>query len=394
MRIAAAATIAALVGCTKKNIRECEGNQNCTAEPGGICRTYPETGSRWCSYPDSECESGYRWGDVTVGDDLADTCVDGSITGVDAAAPPPDAAPCRTQVSWSLDNQVWVADSDGSNPQMLVPAARQPHAWSPLGDKLAYQSEDDRIWVIDADGSNAHPVSTGGDSEPHWSPDGARVVYRRGNTALWTVDADGSFPMAVTQSETLIANPAWSPDGEYVAFTGQDGEDTEVIVRAIASNSRLNLTNSAGVDYFLGWSPTGDRVLFKSSRSGTENLWIADRDGANPTNLETSGAGAIYGARWALGETIVFGAVVTLGVADIYRINADGTSLMVLDDTVGSDINPDLSTDGTTLAWAKSPIDGGHTNVWVANADGSNPVRVSNNDSSNPTLSIRFRNCP
>lgn len=54
-----------------------------------------------------------------------------------------------------------------------------------------------------------------------YSPDGARIAFisdRGGADNLWVMNADGGEPRALTEEkEHLVHNPAWSPDGEYIA---------------------------------------------------------------------------------------------------------------------------------------------------------------------------------
>jgi hypothetical protein len=115
--------------------------------------------------------------------------------------------------------------------------------WTPAGDRLAFiPSEIRDYWfasggkltVADADGSNRHVVAENAEV-PRWSPDGMRLAFARceidawessdsktASCSLWIVPADG------TGSEKLLADdlaspPAWSPDGQFVAFVRQTG---------------------------------------------------------------------------------------------------------------------------------------------------------------------------
>lgn len=54
---------------------QCVESENCNRFSGGVCRSAP-SGSRWCSYPDSECPSGYRFSDLDVGDGLSGACTE------------------------------------------------------------------------------------------------------------------------------------------------------------------------------------------------------------------------------------------------------------------------------------------------------------------------------
>lgn len=54
---------------------QCIEDANCDRFDGGACRSAP-SGHHWCSYPDSECPSGYRYSDLDVGDGVSGTCTE------------------------------------------------------------------------------------------------------------------------------------------------------------------------------------------------------------------------------------------------------------------------------------------------------------------------------
>jgi Beta-propeller repeat len=53
---------------------QCVEDGNCNRFPGGVCQAAP-SGKHWCSYPDEECLSGYRYSDLDVGDGVESKCV-------------------------------------------------------------------------------------------------------------------------------------------------------------------------------------------------------------------------------------------------------------------------------------------------------------------------------
>ncbi len=63
---------------------QCIETSNCDRFAGGICHEAP-SGSHWCSYPDQECRSGYRYSDLDVGDGVSGRCVEAP----EAPTPPP-----------------------------------------------------------------------------------------------------------------------------------------------------------------------------------------------------------------------------------------------------------------------------------------------------------------
>ena len=59
---------------------QCADDTNCNAATGGVCQENPGTEHQWCSYPDLQCPSGFRWSNEDVGDSVGGYCVDLSVT--------------------------------------------------------------------------------------------------------------------------------------------------------------------------------------------------------------------------------------------------------------------------------------------------------------------------
>lgn len=139
--------------------------------------------------------------------------------------------------------QVFVMRSDGSDVRQITDdtAAKSQLAWSPRGDRIAFVripagGGDRDIYSINADGSNLTDLSndpTSFDLEPAWSPDGARIAYsgplHPGESVgmdLWVMNADGSGKQALSHEDNRYSDgayPAWSPDGTTIAFAANNG---------------------------------------------------------------------------------------------------------------------------------------------------------------------------
>jgi Tol biopolymer transport system component len=143
----------------------------------------------------------------------------------------------------ALENgRLVIRSADGSAPRRL-PATGYEANWSPKGRLIAYlvgSCEDPSgklgdacadLWVIRPDGSGrrrlAADVDLTLDSRPYaWAPDGRRLVYVKagapGELVIVTV-RDGRKRTLGGTRRALSTDPAWSPDGRWIAFSRQRG---------------------------------------------------------------------------------------------------------------------------------------------------------------------------
>jgi len=159
----------------------------------------------------------------------------------------------------------------------------------------------------------------GSSNHPAWSPDGSIIAYPRASGAyaaseVWTVQPDGTDALLriddpVTKEH--IWSLAWSPDGEYIAFSNEyDPQGYVGIAKADWSEVRI-LDTSAGFchqEYSWQadiWSPDGQSIVYSHYEGGNWNIYTIDLDGTNRT-LVTGSAGNDLYARFARDGRIAF----------------------------------------------------------------------------------------
>jgi tricorn protease len=123
---------------------------------------------------------------------------------------------------------------------------------------------------------------------------------------IWTVPRGGGQARPVVVGQGRNSRPIFSPDGQWIAFSGTYDGNTDVYVVPAAGGEPHRLTFHPGVDQAVGWTPDGKNVLFHSQRASPRDLnqlWTIPAQGGAPTLLPLpSGDDASYspdGARLA-----------------------------------------------------------------------------------------------
>jgi Tol biopolymer transport system component/DNA-binding winged helix-turn-helix (wHTH) protein len=166
-------------------------------------------------------------------------------------------------------------------------------SFSPDGNSFVYSSNRSgwfEIYVRPArSGAAQSQVTSDGKQnvEPAWSPDGRWIAYRSvAQHGIWLVPAAGGVPKRLT---AFGSSPAWSPDSKQIAFRSLEpyslawfdfpgvGESTIWTVAADGSQLRriTSAGNPRGQHALPGWSRDGKRVAF-SALGALPSLWTVD----------------------------------------------------------------------------------------------------------------------
>jgi len=134
----------------------------------------------------------------------------------------------------------------------------------------------------------------------------SHIVFVYAND-LWVVARSGSNAMRLTTFEGSETHPIFSADGQWIAFSGQYGGNTDVYVIPAAGGEPKRLTWHPGPDVVQGWTPEGE-ILFRSSREAVptrlSKFYTVRRSGGLPTPLALPRA--YQGTMSADGEHIAY----------------------------------------------------------------------------------------
>jgi TolB protein len=269
-------------------------------------------------------------------------------------------------------HELWVMDSDGSNPVRVARDVTGGAVWSPDEQQIAYWqasrrgSPGNKIYVVRQDGSGRRLLTKTGLS-PSWSPDGQRIAFtswRDRNWEIYVMNAGGGKHRNLTRNAGLDSNPVWSPDGRRIAFGSERDGNLEIYVMNADGSHQRNVTRNDGDDAWPVWSRDGQQIAFMSRRDGNWGMYIVNADGSDLRNLTRDG----WSPAWSPdGQRIAFISRRS-GLAEIYVMNADGSDQRSLRVRVRLDSGPGWSPDGRKIAYTMTH---GGAEVYVVNADGS-----------------------
>lgn len=136
---------------------------------------------------------------------------------------------------------------------------------------------------------------------------GDTLVFAYAND-LWKTTTAGGNATRLTSFQGSEAQPVISPDGKYIAFTGEYDGNRDVYFMSIEGGEPQRLTYHPGADTAVGWTPDSKQVLFSSPRFSAPRNWqqlfTVSVEGGNPTRLPMQRA--YDGAFDASGENMVF----------------------------------------------------------------------------------------
>ncbi len=114
-----------------------------------------------------------------------------------------------------------------------------------------------------------------------------QIVFAYGGS-LWTVARKGGVARRLTAGDQETMGPVFSPDGQWLAYTGDDHGNLDVYIMPGGGGAARRLTWHPGADMAVGWTPDGQRVLFRSPRYSVDaynRLFTIPIHGGFPTPL-------------------------------------------------------------------------------------------------------------
>ena len=186
-------------------------------------------------------------------------------------------------------DDVWMSDSDGSNPTQLTSTPNEvyfPSGWLPDGSGVLiakYPESGSEMWRISFPGHAEQRIKqfTQSVAFPSLSPDGREIAFNAGSKGgfdLWKLDlATGRMTQLTFDPKAGRGIGRWSPDGKWIAVQSHVGQDSYAGVVSSEGGAYTQLTTEAGHAWPWSWAPDNDTIVFAGSRDGVWNLWQVSR---------------------------------------------------------------------------------------------------------------------
>jgi Tol biopolymer transport system component len=244
------------------------------------------------------------------------------------------------------------------------------------------------------------------DSYPSWSPDGLKILYNhygitkispggvhqinRDSAGLWIMNADGSNQRLLIKGFQMYGD--WSPDGTSIVFERGGQIHRVPFVGDSLDQSRIRQLTFQGENFFPAWSPDGQWIAYDNTVCGTAieppppmscGILIVRSDGTEKSFLR-SGRWPHWNPR---GLFLIFVGWFdsTRGGIIQYDVQTQNSTLLL--DARGKDVrSPRYSPDAAKIAFTSQPMNG-WPQIWVMNADGTDPKQLTTDGGLEPSWS-------
>jgi Tol biopolymer transport system component/serine/threonine protein kinase len=328
-----------------------------------------------------------------------------AVTSYQGSQMYPSFSPDGRQIAFTWDGEkgdnvdIYVKLVDETNALRLTsdPAVDAVPVWSPDGKRIAFRryGPHEGIYTVSALGGVEQKVAElvspsvflGG--QISWSPDGKWLAVganERTGTGISLLPVEGGDPRQLTsrQAPSRDTTPSFSLDGRKLAYVGcSTGDECDVYIADLSPAYTLEgaprrITNHNAVLAGMSWTRDGKSVVYSASMYSAVAfyLWRVGVDGRQPPErLEIAGRNATFPSASPTNNRLVFSR--NLQDWDIWRYRVGGTAEPFVVSSLVEDC-PQFSADGSKIAF-ESNRGGGPEEIWVAQADGSNPVQMTRN---------------
>ncbi|HEY7302811.1 MAG TPA: hypothetical protein VH601_01755 [Bryobacteraceae bacterium] len=212
-----------------------------------------------------------------------------------------------------------------------------------------------------------------------WSADGRSLIVassRAGSLhSLWRFPVSRGAPARLTEAGISAILPAASRAGNRLAYVKVLADTNIWKMATVPGVPAKVLIASTLLDSSPQFSPDGNRIAFRSDRSGNNEVWMANADGSDQRQI-THFNGPLTGSpRWSPDGAYLALESRDAGNADIYILPPEGGTPRRFTTNTANDILPSWSRDGKSIYFASDRS--GKWQVWKQDVAGGEARQVT-----------------
>jgi hypothetical protein len=271
----------------------------------------------------------------------------------------------------------------------------------PMNDEVlafaSFRSGTVQIWAYDFANESVTQITfvEGGACQPAWSPDGQliafvspcsrnKLIYLETNIYVMNLSTSEIVPLQV---DIGSFDPNWSPDGGSILFTNaQDAYRSQIYRYDLADQTTEYMTGDQKLNFDPEWSPDGSQFVFGSTRETGHYLYtMPNTPGEPPQLLTRSGSRKNYKPTWSPRGKIVFSQETQGSIGILHWVSEEMIGAPISDyvesrlnaDTLGvPEYDADFNSDGFWLAYEGWP-DGANHDIYLMREDGLLVIRLT-----------------
>jgi TolB protein len=219
---------------------------------------------------------------------------------------------------------------------------------------------------------------------PAWSPDGESVAFSRhrgSRISIWLLSTETAKERRLTTRTEPEYDAVWHPNGKQLFFafdkTSPNQGDIEVHVIGLDGKNFKPVATSSGKlshEESPACSPDGKWIAFTSTRAGNQELYVAKPDGSEMKRLTSDPAIDAHPSFSPDSKQILF-STNRWGNLELAIVDLDGSNLKRITNSSGLDDYPTWSPDGKQIAWTSNRDR--NLEIYTSQPSGADPTNFS-----------------
>jgi len=248
-----------------------------------------------------------------------------------------------------------------------------------------------RLGLMDQDGYGAQYLTNGETKvmTPRFSPDSKEIAYMAlsaDSARIYIRNLETNNQEAVGDVKGMAFAPRFSPDGTKLAFSVIQGANTDIYVIDLRTRAMTRLIRDPAIDTSPSFSADGSKIAFTSDRGGSPQIYLMNADGSGVHRLTFGGGQYSTPVFSPKGDQIAF-TKQSEGRFSIGVMNTDGSGEKLLTSSYLEE-GPTWAPNGRYIMFFREP-QGGLPSLWMVEASGriERPVPYVGGGASDPAWS-------